>query len=178
MPKITLVQGDITKQEVDAIVNAANRELEDGLGVSGAIHDAGGPEIHEQCMRVRAERYPDGVPTGQAVATDAGNLPAHWVIHAVGPIYSGSEDDARLLRDCYINSLEAADGLGAETVSFPAISAGIYGYPLEAAAAAALTAIANASTDVGEVRFVLYSEAALEDFRMTAERMGIEVHLE
>ena len=124
MPKIELVQGDITQQEVDAVVNAANSSLMGGGGVDGAIHRRGGPEILAECKRVRAERYPDGLPTGQAVATTAGRLPATWVIHTVGPVFSTTEDRSRLLGSCHMESLRVADEVGAETVAFPAISNG------------------------------------------------------
>src|SRR6187399_850553 len=112
--KITFVQGDITEQDVDAIVNAANHTLLGGGGVDGAIHRRGGPEILIECRQLRRDRYPDGLPTGQAVATTAGRLPARWVIHTVGPTYAKTKDKSGLLIDCYRNSLAVADELGAE----------------------------------------------------------------
>ncbi|MGH2811099.1 MAG: O-acetyl-ADP-ribose deacetylase, partial [Actinomycetota bacterium] len=133
MPHITLVQGDITRQQVDAVVNAANSSLMGGGGVDGAIHRAGGPAIIQECKKIRSERYPGGLPTGKAVATTAGNLPARWVIHTVGPVYARSEDRSGLLASCHTESLKVADELGAKTVAFPAISTGVYGYPLEQA---------------------------------------------
>src|SRR5918994_1413001 len=122
--QISFVRGDITEQEVDAVVNAANSSLLGGGGVDGAIHRRGGPEILAECRRLRAERYPDGLPTGRAVATTAGRLPARWVIHTVGPVHSASEDRSGLLASCHTESLRAADELGAGTVAFPAISTG------------------------------------------------------
>jgi len=158
--RIALVRGDITKQQADAIVNAANGSLMGGAGVNGAIHRAGGPAILEECRRVRAERFPNGLPTGQAVATTAGNLPARWVIHTVGPIYSGSEEDPALLASCHRESLRVAEELGARTVAFPAISTGIYGYPLELAAPVAVEAVRDTPASIEEIRFVLFDGRA------------------
>lgn len=160
MPRITAVQGDITQQAVDAIVNAANSSLMGGGGVDGAIHRRGGPAILEECRRIREERYPDGLPTGEAVATTAGELPARWVIHTVGPVYAREEDPARLLAACHVSSLRVADELGAATVAFPAISTGVYGYPLEEAAPVAVEAVRDTDTRVAEVRFVLFDADA------------------
>jgi O-acetyl-ADP-ribose deacetylase (regulator of RNase III) len=160
MPRIVLATGDITKQDVDAVVNAANSSLLGGGGVDGAIHRAGGPQILAECKRIRAERYRDGLPTGEAVATTGGNLPARWVIHTVGPVYAKSEDRSGLLASCHTASLRVADQLGAATVAFPAISTGIYGYPLDEAAPVAIDAVATADTKVEEVRFVLFDERA------------------
>jgi O-acetyl-ADP-ribose deacetylase (regulator of RNase III) len=165
MPRIVLSTGDITKQDVDAIVNAANSPLMGGGGVDGAIHRAGGSEILEACKRIREEQYPDGLPTGQAVATTAGRLQARWVIHTVGPVHSKSEDRSGLLASCHIESLRVADDIGAKTVSFPAISTGIYGYPLDDAAAVAIRAVGEAQTGVDEVRFVLFDESAFKAFK-------------
>ena len=164
MALIELVQGDITEQAVDAIINAANGSLLGGGGVDGAIHARGGPPILEECKSVRAERYPDGLPVGQAVATGAGNLPARWVIHTVGPVYSTDEDGAALLASCHLCSLEIADALGAKVVAFPAISTGAYGYPLEEAAPIAIRSVRGATTDVEVVRFVLFDRAAYLEF--------------
>jgi O-acetyl-ADP-ribose deacetylase (regulator of RNase III) len=164
MPRIALVQGDITEQEVDAVVNAANSTLLGGGGVDGAIHRRGGATIVEECRRIRAERYPDGLPPGQAVATTAGHLPARWVIHTVGPVYSRSEDRSGLLASCHVESLRVADELGATTVAFPAISTGVYRYPVEAAATVAVGAVRDADTAVEEVRFVLLDAATHEAF--------------
>jgi O-acetyl-ADP-ribose deacetylase (regulator of RNase III) len=162
--RIELVQGDITREAVDAIVNAANSSLMGGGGVDGAIHRRGGPEILRECRRIRAERYPEGLPTGNAVATTAGDLPAKWVIHTVGPVFSESEDRAPLLAQCHTASLEVAEELGARTLAFPAISTGVYGYPLEAAAPVAIAAVRDARTSVEEVRFVLFDEVAYRAF--------------
>ncbi len=129
-----MVQGDLTAQEVDAVVNAANSSLLGGGGVDGAIHHRGGPEIVDECRRLRAEQLPAGLPTGRAVATTAGRLPARWVIHTVGPVYSRHDDRSALLASCHTESLRVADALGATTVAFPAISCGVYGYPLHLAA--------------------------------------------
>jgi O-acetyl-ADP-ribose deacetylase (regulator of RNase III) len=164
VPRITLVQGDITEQAVDAVVNAANSTLMGGGGVDGAIHRRGGPAILEACKRIRQERYPDGLPTGKAVATTAGNLPATWVIHTVGPVYTKSDDRSGLLASCHTDSLRVADELGAGTVAFPAISTGVYGYPLEEAAPVAIRAVRQAGTRVEEVRFVLFDEASYQAF--------------
>ncbi|MEU3113014.1 O-acetyl-ADP-ribose deacetylase [Micromonospora chalcea] len=152
-----LIEGDITAQQVDAIVNAANSSLLGGGGVDGAIHRRGGPAILEECEALRASRYPRGLPTGQAVATTAGNLPARWVVHTVGPVFSPGEDRSALLRDCYANSLRIADGLGATSVAFPLISAGIYGWPVDDAVAQALTVLHAATpAHVTEARLVLF----------------------
>jgi len=162
--RIELVKGDITEQQVDAVVNAANSSLLGGGGVDGAIHRRGGPEILAECKRVRAEQWPEGLPTGQAVATTAGRLPAKWVIHTVGPVHSKSEDRSHLLASCHTASLKAADDLGAKTVAFPAISTGVYGYPLELAAPVAIKAVREADTKVRRVRFVLFDDAAFRAF--------------
>ena len=161
MPRITAVQGDITEQAVDAIVNAANSSLMGGGGVDGAIHRKGGPAILEECRRIRAERYPDGLPTGEAVATTAGELPARWVIHTVGPVYGREEDPAGLLTACHVSSLRVADELGAQTVAFPAISTGVYGYPADDAATVAVETIRSTPTDVELVRLIAFSEPTL-----------------
>jgi O-acetyl-ADP-ribose deacetylase (regulator of RNase III) len=162
--RITLSKGDITEEQVDAVVNAANSSLMGGGGVDGAIHRKGGPEILAECKRIRAELYPDGLPTGQAVATTSGRLPARWVIHTVGPVYAKSEDRSDLLAGCHTESLKVADELGAKTVAFPAISTGVYGYPLDEAAPVAIRAVRGADTQVEEVRFVLFDEAAYAAF--------------
>jgi O-acetyl-ADP-ribose deacetylase (regulator of RNase III) len=162
--KLEAVQGDITEQEVDAVVNAANSSLLGGGGVDGAIHRRGGPAILEECRALRESRYRDGLPTGQAVATTAGELPARWVIHTVGPVYSAVDDPAALLASCHIEALRVADELGARTVAFPAISAGVYGYPLDKAAPVAVEAVRAADTQVELVRFVLFGDDALRAF--------------
>src|SRR4051812_5501083 len=163
--EITLVRGDITEQDVDAVVNAANRSLQGGGGVDGAIHRRGGPEILAECKRIRADRYPDGLPTGRAVATTAGRLPAKWVIHTVGPVVSTSEDRSKELASCHVESLRVADDMGASSVSFPAISTGVYGYPTVMAAPVALGAVLRSDTKVDLVRFVLFDGNGLDTFR-------------
>jgi O-acetyl-ADP-ribose deacetylase len=155
--RITLELGDITQQHTDAVVNAANSSLLGGGGVDGAIHRRGGPAILAECRQLRASRYPDGLPAGQAVATTAGDLPARWVIHTVGPVYSKSEDRSAVLVSCYVESLRVADELGARTVAFPAVSAGVYGWPHDDAARIALTTVSRASSQVDEARFVVFS---------------------
>jgi O-acetyl-ADP-ribose deacetylase (regulator of RNase III) len=164
MPRIQLVQGDITDQRVDAVVNAANSSLMGGGGVDGAIHRRGGPAILEECRAIRRTTYPDGLPAGKAVATTAGNLPAGWVIHTVGPVFAKSEDRSALLANCHTEALWVADELGARSVAFPAISTGVYGYPLDLAAPIAARAVRAAKTRVEEVRFVLFSADALQAF--------------
>ncbi|MET9559999.1 MULTISPECIES: O-acetyl-ADP-ribose deacetylase [Streptomyces] len=164
MTRIELVRGDITQQSVDAIVNAANSSLLGGGGVDGAIHRRGGPEILAECRKLRASHYGKGLRTGQAVATTAGRLDARWVIHTVGPVHSGSEDRSELLISCYRESLRVADELGARTVAFPAVSAGIYGWPMEDAARVAVGTVRDTRTSVTEVRFVLFDDQAYEAF--------------
>jgi O-acetyl-ADP-ribose deacetylase len=164
VPQIEVVAGDLTEQHVDAIVNAANSSLLGGGGVDGANHRAGGPDILAACRELRATTLPDGLPTGQAVATTAGRLPARWVIHTVGPIYGTVDDPASLLRSCHVESLRVADELGARTLAFPAISCGVYGYPLAEAAPVALDAVRSIATDVELVRFVLFGPDALSAF--------------
>ncbi|MFG2510950.1 MULTISPECIES: O-acetyl-ADP-ribose deacetylase [unclassified Streptomyces] len=163
-PTLTLVQGDITEQSADAIVNAANSSLLGGGGVDGAIHRRGGPEILAECRALRASRYGKGLRTGQAVATTAGRLDARWVIHTVGPVHSAGEDRSALLASCYRESLRVADELGARTVAFPAVSTGVYGWPMDDAARIAVEAVRAAGTAVEEVRFVLFDDRAYTAF--------------
>ncbi|MFJ7962021.1 O-acetyl-ADP-ribose deacetylase [Streptomyces sp. NPDC096324] len=164
MTTITLVQGDITRQSVDAVVNAANSSLLGGGGVDGAIHRRGGPAILAECRELRAGHYGKGLPTGRAIATTAGDLDARWVIHTVGPRYSPEDDRSELLASCYRESLKAADELGARTVAFPAVSAGIYGWPMDDAARIAVETVRAVETAVEEVRFVLFDERAYDAF--------------
>ena len=164
MVDIRFVQGDITEQEVDAIVNAANHSLLGGGGVDGAIHRRGGPEILSECRRRRETRFPGGLPTGEAVATTAGRLPARWVIHTVGPTYATTKDKSHLLAACFRNSLAVADELGAATVAFPAISTGVYRWPIEDAGRIAVETVRATQTQVRGVTFVLFGEAAYEAF--------------
>ena len=158
--------GDLTREEVDAIVNAANSSLMGGGGVDGAIHRAGGPDIVAECLAIRQSRYPDGLPTGHAVITTGGRLPARFVIHTVGPIYGehGGEE-ARLLADCYRNSIALAAENELRTLAFPAISTGVYGYPKPEAARVSLAAIEAALEQhegIEEVRLVYFSEGDLK----------------
>lgn len=164
MTTIRLVQGDITRESADAIVNAANSSLLGGGGVDGAIHRRGGPAILDECRKLRASQYGKGLPTGQAVATTAGDLDARYVIHTVGPVWSSTEDRSQLLASCYRESLRVADELGARTVAFPAISTGVYGWPIDDGARIAVETVRAAHTAVEEVRFVLFDERAYEVF--------------
>ncbi|MGC9376709.1 O-acetyl-ADP-ribose deacetylase [Streptomyces sp. MH13] len=169
MTTLTLVQGDITRESVDAIVNAANSSLLGGGGVDGAIHRRGGPAILEACRELRRGHYGKGLPTGRAVATTAGALEARWVIHTVGPVYSATEDRSALLASCYRESLRVAGELGARTVAFPAISTGVYRWPMDDAARIAVETVRSAGTSVAEVRFVLFDDRAYDAF---AARIG------
>lgn len=162
---IEVVLGDITKQDVDAIVNAANAGMLGGGGVDGAILRAGGEEQLSDRKRVHDESYPDGLPTGMAAATIAGGtLNAKWVIHTVGPVHSRSEDRSALLASCHTESLRVADELGVKSVAFPAISTGVFGYPPHEAAPVAVEAVRGAGTRVELVRFVLFDQTVLEYF--------------
>jgi len=165
--------GDITREPVDVIVNAANTLLLGGGGVDGAIHAAGGSAILEDCKQLRASKFPDGLPTGDAIATSAGKLPAKWVIHTVGPIYGRNPGrEAELLRACYWNSLVLARDLGASTIVFPAISTGVYGYPQELAAevvARTLATIQPSLPSIKEVNLIFRTEADAEKFLKFAQ---------
>ena len=159
------VRGDLTEADVDVIVNAATPGLLGGGGVDGAVHAAGGPEILAECRVIVAGLPGRRLPRGQAVATTAGRLPARWVVHTAGPIWSATTDRSEVLRSCYRESLRVADGLGARTVAFPAISAGVYGWPLDDAARQAAAGLRSAVVvHVREVRFVLVSDEALAAF--------------
>ncbi|MEU9075932.1 O-acetyl-ADP-ribose deacetylase [Kitasatospora sp. NPDC004745] len=184
MTRITLVEGDITEQQVDAVVNAANSSLLGGGGVDGAIHRKGGPQVLEDCRRLRASHWGGGLPTGRAVATTAGRLPARWVVHTVGPVYLEEEYEERagLLASCYRESLRTAAELGARTVAFPAVSAGVYGWPPADAARIALGTVAQvldggdarAGAELAEVRFVLFGASMYEVFdRVGRELLGL-----
>jgi O-acetyl-ADP-ribose deacetylase (regulator of RNase III) len=168
---ITVVQGDITRQDTDAVVNAASSAMRGGGGVDGAIHRAGGPAILEDCIA----RFPHGLTTGEAGWTTAGELPARWVIHVVGPNRHAGETDRSLLTSCYRRALEVADGLGARSVAFPLVSAGVYGWPKEDAIAAALEVFRGwrteaALTTVQEARIVAFDRATHE--RVEAQLTG------
>ncbi|PNG18829.1 O-acetyl-ADP-ribose deacetylase [Streptomyces cahuitamycinicus] len=164
MTAIELVQGDITRESADAIVNAANSSMLGGGGVDGAIHRRGGPAILEDCRRLRAAHLGKGLPTGRAVATTAGDLDARWVVHTVGPVFSATEDRSALLASCYRESLRVAGELGARSVAFPAISTGVYGWPVDDGARIAIETVRAADTTVEEVRFVLFDRPAYEAF--------------
>ncbi|MCX5193506.1 O-acetyl-ADP-ribose deacetylase [Streptomyces sp. NBC_00249] len=168
MVRITLVQGDITAEKADVIVNAANSSLLGGGGVDGAIHRRGGPEILAACEDLRRSHYGKGLATGQAVATTAGRLAAGHVIHTVGPVWSREEDRSALLASCYREALRVADTLGARTVAFPAISTGIYGWPLDDGARIAVETVRATRTEVEEVRFVLFGADAYAAFETAA----------
>jgi O-acetyl-ADP-ribose deacetylase (regulator of RNase III) len=165
--ELRLERGDITTQQVDAIVNAANSAMRGGGGVDGAIHRAGGPAVLADCI----ERFPNGLPTGQAGWTTAGDLPARWVIHVVGPNYARGQTDRSLLTSCYSNALAAADELGAETVAFPLVSAGIYGWPLDDAAAAAVETLRGTPSKVRQARLVAFGDAAYDALRESLQRV-------
>ena len=160
--QLQLATGDITGmicESVDAIVNAANSTLLGGRGVDGAIHRAGGTAILRACQEIRRTTHPDGLPTGDAVATTAGRLDCCWVIHTVGPVYDPAEDRSAELRSCYSRSLAVADGIGAGAVAFPLVSAGAYGWPKADAVLQALTAVRAADTAVERVVLVLFDQA-------------------
>ena len=167
--RLVLAQGDITEQHVDAIVNAANSALAGGGGVDGAIHEAGGPEI----MADTAKRYPEGCPTGQAVSSVAGNLSARYVIHAVGPVWEGGQkDEPALLQSAYRRCLQLATELKCETVAFPALSAGAFGYPLDLAANVAIKTVTDYQKwhkSPAEVRFLLFTEGTYGAFARSVE---------
>ncbi|WP_218865114.1 O-acetyl-ADP-ribose deacetylase [Nocardioides aromaticivorans] len=158
MMEIEVVEGDITAQQVDAVVNAANRAMRGGGGVDGAIHRAGGPAVLEDCRR----RFPDGLATGDAGWTTAGDMPARWVIHVVGPNHHRGERDRSLLTSCYRRALEVADDLGARSVAFPLVSAGAYGWPQEDAVDAALETLRGTPTRVELARMVAFGRSSYE----------------
>lgn len=163
--EMEIVQGDITTEEVDAVVNAANSSLLGGGGVDGAIHSAAGPDLLEACRAVRRDSLPDGLPVGQAVATPGFRLPARWVIHTVGPNRHAGQTDPALLESCFRRSLALAGDLEAESVAFPAISAGIYGWEPKEVARIALRTVSDYDGGVRLVRFVLFSDRMAEIFR-------------
>ena len=161
---IEVHRGDITAFEADAIVNAANSSLFGGGGVDGAIHRVGGPIILKETQLLREVKLTDGLAEGEAVSTNAGNLPAKWVIHTVGPVYSASEDRSQLLTNCYIESMALADSLSARTIAFPAIGAGAFGWPMAEAARIAVEALRSTDTHVEVATFVLFSDEAMAAF--------------
>jgi O-acetyl-ADP-ribose deacetylase len=156
--RLTIVQGDITTQDVDAVVNAANNRMRGGGGVDGAIHRAGGRAVLEDCVA----RFPDGLSTGDAGWTTAGDMPARWVIHVVGPNFSAGQRDRSLLTSCYSRALAVADELGARSVAFPLVSAGIYGWPKDDAIAAAVDTLRSSDTQVEEARLVAFDRATYD----------------
>ena len=170
---IRVLSGDITEFRADAIVNAANSSLLGGGGVDGAIHRAGGPEILAECRELRRTSLSGGLPTGRAVATGAGNLPATWVVHTVGPVYG--RDDAGLLDSCYAESLRAAADLGAKSVAFPLVSAGVYGWPKDDAMRRALRGFAAAPAPVATIALVLFDPADVALAEDIAAAEGIEL---
>lgn len=161
MTTLRVLQGDITTVAVDAVVNAASSAMRGGGGVDGAIHAAGGPTILAECI----ERFPDGLPTGEAGWTTAGDLPARWVIHTVGPNHRAGQRDRDLLESCYRRSLEVADELGARSVAFPLVSAGIYGWPKGDAVACAVETIRGTPTQVEDVAIVVLDEPTAQMVR-------------
>ncbi|MDI6691192.1 MAG: O-acetyl-ADP-ribose deacetylase [Candidatus Bathyarchaeota archaeon] len=173
--KIVLIQGDITEMDTDAIVNAVNPSLMGGGGVDGAIHRKGGPKILEECKRIRATEYPNGLPTGKAVITSGGNLKAKYVIHTVGPIWrGGSSGEPQLLAEAYRNSLKLAVSKGLKTIAFPAISTGAYGYPIEEASKIALSTVKEfleKEDNLDKVVFVLFSGHDFEIYGKAAEEI-------
>ena len=156
--EITAVQGDITAQQVDAVVNAANNAMRGGGGVDGAIHRAGGPEVLADCKR----RFPDGLATGDAGWTTAGRMPARWVIHVVGPDRRAGQTDRTLLLSCYSRALAVADELGARSVAFPLVSAGVYGWRKDDSIACALEVFGSAADSVTEARIVAYDASTYD----------------
>ena len=165
MTAVRAILGDITAQRVDALVNAANNAMRGGGGVDGAIHRAGGPAVLEDCIR----RFPSGMETGDAGWTTAGELPAHWIIHTVGPDHTAGQRDRTLLESCYRRCLEVADELGAGSIAFPLISAGVYGWPKEDAIATAVRTIAATGTDVDDVCIVTPDEQTLSQIEEKIE---------
>ena len=175
--RLVLLRGDITEQEVDAIVNAANSTLLGGGGVDGAIHRRGGPAILEACRAARRDRWPDGMPAGEAIVTTAGRLPAGRVIHTVGPVWrGGTRGEPETLARAYRSSLGAARGEGLRSVAFPSISTGAYGYPIRRAAQVALGAAVGVLGDhpeaFDEIRFVLFKDADLDVYAEALEGLG------
>jgi O-acetyl-ADP-ribose deacetylase (regulator of RNase III) len=163
--EIRILEGDITRREVDAVVNAANSSLLGGGGVDGAIHRAAGPELLAACRELRSSQLPDGLPVGSAVATEAFRLPARWIIHTVGPNLHAGQNDPALLASCFRESLRVADELGARSVAFPAISAGVYGWDGGIVALAGLGEAMKYDGGIQLIEFVLFSAGLAETFR-------------
>lgn len=167
--RIEVVRGDLTREHVDAVVNAANSTLLGGGGVDGALHAAAGPALLAECRRIRATTWPDGLPVGEAVATGAGDLPARWVVHTVGPSWHRGQQDPALLASCFTRSLDVAAQCGARSVAFPAVSAGAYGWAMDVVADVAVRAVrgweARRPDEVDRVRFVVTTDGAAALFR-------------
>lgn len=172
-PRLELVRGDITGLQVDAVVNAANSRLLGGGGVDGAIHRAGGPEVLAECRRLRETTLPGGLPQGQAVATTAGRMPARWVVHTVGPVWAKTKDKSPLLVSCYRECLRVADELGARSIAFPTISAGLYRWPVDEATRIAVDTVLDTPTDVQRVVLVAYQDAAWQGYRDAMATRGL-----
>lgn len=174
--RILLIQGDITEQDVEVIVNAANSSLMGGGGVDGAIHRKGGPRILKNCRRIRATEWRDGLPTGRAVVTSGGNLKARYVIHTVGPVWrGGGQGETKLLSEAYRNSLRLATSMGLKSIAFPSISTGAYRYPVDKACRIALTTVKEfleKENGLECVIFVLFTQHDLETYRKAADDMG------
>jgi O-acetyl-ADP-ribose deacetylase (regulator of RNase III) len=181
---ITLKQGDITREQVDAIVNAANSSLMGGGGVDGAIHRIGGRIILDECRQIRESRLPEGLPAGQAVATSAGNLPAGYVIHTVGPVWHGGKSgEPELLASCYRESIHVAAERKLTSIAFPAISTGVFGYPKDAAAKIAINTIVEllrgGSSPVADVRFIVFDAETYDIYEAKLKSLaGPEIQLE
>ncbi|MDH5374324.1 MAG: O-acetyl-ADP-ribose deacetylase [Candidatus Bathyarchaeota archaeon] len=173
--KVCLVQGDISEQDTDALVNAANSTLMGGGGVDGAIHRKGGPKILEECKRIRVTEWPDGLPTGKAVITSGGNLKARYVVHTVGPVWrSGTRGEPELLVEAYCNSLTLAASKGLKTIAFPSISTGAYSYPIEKASRIALKTVKeflDKEDKLDKVVFVLFTSHDLEIYKKAAREI-------
>lgn len=174
--EVKIIRGDITAQDTDAIVNAANSSLMGGGGVDGAIHRRGGVAVKEECIRIRKELWPDGLPPGEAVITKGGNLLASTVIHTVGPIWrGGTHDEEKILESCYLNSLKLADARELHSISFPSISTGAYGFPINRACRIAISVVKryldSHDSNITELRFVLFSNSDYELYSKVSEEM-------
>lgn len=165
MADITILRADITTLDVDAVVNAANRQLAGGGGVDGVIHRAAGPELSQACRKLRETTLTDGLPTGQSVVTTAGKMPAKWVIHTVGPVWAKTIDKSDQLASCYRTCLHVADEIGARTIAFPTISAGVYGYPMDEATRIAVETCRQTVTKVDTIYLVAFNAEAEAGYR-------------
>nr|CRH08136.1 Conserved protein of unknown function. Appr-1-p processing domain protein, UPF0189 protein SCO6450 [Candidatus Magnetococcus massalia] len=172
MAQLEVLQGDITTLPADVVVNAANSTLLGGSGVDGAIHRAGGPAILEACKKLRLTTLPDGLPTGEAVATTAGKMLAEWVIHTVGPVYDRDPDPAENLKACYSNAMALAEELGAQSIAFPAISTGVYGYPKHEAAKIAVATLLEQAPNCRSLQRILLVTFSTEDTEILQQALG------